>query len=171
MELIHQYREFAYKNHFDCEYMWLNLNKDRANIDKYLEEKQKGESIKYRFKISDIDEVFKDKNFDNVENGFISKVVIQKANFDVQQSTKNNGCTTRLLFLVKAKNSWYLYGCAKGRYNSWSMFDIDEKGMLGYTFYISLIEKDEQWSAKLSDDRFAKRSISRIRELLKNRTC
>jgi hypothetical protein len=168
MDLIHKYRKSAYNRNFECSYMWLDLQNDRSKIISFLTESQKNNSTKYRFNISDIDNVFKDKDFSAIDDGYISKVVLQKANFDVKSTTKDNGCTTRLLFLVKdstSNGSWFLYGFAKGRYNDWSNFDIDESGMLGYTFYISLSEKDESWSSKISDNS----SLERLRALLKDR--
>ncbi len=172
MDLINKYRNLAYNDNFECDFMWLDLTNDRSKIISLLDEHQKNNSLKYRVTIGDIDSVFKDKDFDEACDGYISKVVIQKANFKVQQSTKENGCTTRLLFLVKdsTKNgSWFLYGYAKGRYNDWSNFNIDETGMLGYTFYISVSEKKESSSARLSDNH----KLDRLRELLRNKdeTC
>jgi hypothetical protein len=166
MDLINEYRNAAYNYHFECDYMWLNLEKDRANIVSYLETKQKRESTTNRFTISDIEDVFKDRNFSEVDEGFISKIVIQKANFDVKQSTKENGCTTRLLFIVRdspGSGSWYVYGYAKGRYNNWSKFSIEEGKKLGYSFYISLSELDAHWSSGLSDNRAFERLLAKLR--------
>ena len=168
MDLINKYRNFAYNEHFECDYMWLSLEKNRQELITYLETKQKGENTKYRFHISDIDDVFRHNDFREINKGFISKLVIQKANFDVQESTKANGCTTRLLFLARDDEGlglWYVYGYAKGRFNNWSEFKIEEGKKLGYSFFISLSERDEHCSSGLSDNRAIKRLLARLRNL------
>lgn len=165
MDLINEYRNTAYNNHFECDYMWLNLEKNRLKVISYLEDKQKGESTANRLTISDIEDVFKDWDFSKVNKGFISKIVIQKANFDVKQSTKENGCTTRLLFLVRdslKSGSWYIYGYAKGRYKNWSKFNIEEGKKLGYSFYISLSERDDYYSSGISNNRAVVQLLARL---------
>lgn len=165
MDLINKYRQGAYRN-FHCNYMWFNINKENKLISSYFDENQKGQSQTHRFRISDIENVLSEKVFEDLPEGFILKVVIQKANFNVKNSTVNNGYTTRLLFLTNdtGKNEdWYLYGYAKGLYNNMSMLDIKNKESLGWSLYISLMEKETNLSGRISDYDKIRKLLSRLK--------
>jgi len=107
-----------------------------------------------RISIKDIDSILNGDRLKGVDGELISKMVIQKANFNVSKGTKENGYTTRLLFLFKdteGGTGWYLYGYAKGRYNSLKELNVKKGESLGCSFYISLFEKDNELSVGLSD--------------------
>ncbi len=165
MELINKYRHSSYRK-FECDYVWLNTNTEKQVIRSYLEKKQKGQSHTHRFHLSDIENILSEDQFNDLPEGFTLKLVIQKANFNVKQSTVNNGYTTRLLFLIKdtgEEGDWYFYGFAKGLYNELKLLNVNEKQPFGWSLYISLIEKESNLSGGFTNSAKLKKLIARLK--------
>jgi hypothetical protein len=152
MDLIEKYREQCYNNNFEFEPLDISTRNDRAELLEHLEISQKRASRTNKISIDDIDHIISDLAKYDYDDGLTTKLVLQKANFNVKEQSKANGCTTRLLFLLKKKNDWVLYAHAKARYNDWDLFNIKDGEQLGYSVFFSIDEKFEALSSGVLDD-------------------
>jgi hypothetical protein len=164
MKLIEKYRSECYNNNFNCDYLWVGYRKNRSKFATRINQFQDGDRSTSTIPVRDIDHIFKTLEEYTFDNELITKLVIQKANFDVQPQTLKNGCTTRLFFFLKKADDWYLYGHAKGRYNSWKLFNIKKGQKLGYSVYLSISEQAAEISDGLPDTSALARLIARVKQ-------
>ncbi len=163
MELIEKYRSESYNNHFDCDYLWVGCKENRNEFVRYINQFQAGDRSTSTISVSDIDHILEQLETHSLDDELITKLVVQKANFDVKRQTLANGCTTRLFFFLRKGSDWYLYGHAKGRYNSWKLFNIKKGEKLGYSIYLSINEQDKEISSGLPDNHALARLINRLK--------
>lgn len=164
MELIETYRSECYNNNFDCDYLWVRYEKNRNDFIQRVNQFQTGDRATSSIAVSDIDSIFDQLKEHSFDDELITKLVIQKANFDVKRQTLANGCTTRLFFFLRKGGEWYLYGHAKGRYNTWNLFNIKKGEKLGYSVHLSISELDKEVSAGLPDNNTVARLIERLKQ-------
>lgn len=168
MEIIEKYRSESYNNHFVCDYLWVNCEKNRNEFFAVINQLQAGDRTTSTITISDVDHILKRLKEYPFDDELITKLVVQKANFDVKPQTLANGCTTRLFFFLRNGKDWFLYGHAKGRYVNWELFNIKKGEKLGYSIYLSINEQDKDISAGLPDNYAVSRIIERLRQSAKN---
>lgn len=165
MELIEKYRSECYNNHFDCDYLWVNCRKNRNEFILRINQFQDGDRFTSTIAVGDLENIFEKLDEYNFDEELITKLVIQKANFNVKPQTLANGCTTRLYFFLRKDSDWYLYGHAKGRYKKWNLFNIKKGEQFGYSIYFSIIERADSISSGLPDNQALERLINRLKKI------
>ena len=154
MELVEKYERAAYNGNFQFDYLSSNLHTNPEDIRRFLRERNKNCPWKNCLTMANIESVVSQPCLKDYRVDLTSKLVIQKANFDVCDGTKANGLTTRLLFLIRNPDQpaeWIVYGYAKGRYRDLDILDISDGEPLGYSYYYSLHEKQRGLSGGLSN--------------------
>lgn len=154
MELVEMYRQSAYNGHFDFVNLSCNLHTGREHLRSFLARFQKGSPWKNCLTMANIESVVSQPRLKDYVVDLTSKLVIEKANFDVSEGTKANGITTKLLFLMRnphLPSEWLVYGYAKGRYRDLDILNICDGEPLGYSYYYSLQEKQCGLSGGISN--------------------
>ena len=167
MELVEMYERAAYNGHFQFVHLSCNLNTNAEYIRRFLLENNKNCPWKNCLTMANIESVVSQPNLNDYEVELTSKIVIQKANFEVSAGTKANGVTTRLLFLIRNPGQpaeWLVYGYAKGRYRDLDILNINETEPLGYSYYYSLHEKQCDLSGGLSNGINIRSLIKRLQK-------
>ena len=140
MDIIHRYQKNAYNKNFEFTHAHIEVGENsKKEITQFLNKNQNKNTVRHALTGNDVSTILNVDQLCGENNLTTLKLVIQKANFEVQPSTVANGVTTRLLFLTKAPSNtrWTIYGYAKARYNQLSTLGISDESPIGWTLYSS----------------------------------
>lgn len=102
-----------------------------------------------------------------IDEDFIVRIVVQKADFNKKLPSIRSGVTTKLAFLLRERVGkevkWSFYALASAKYNSRAILNVTKERSLAYTNYLSTSEKDGSSSKAIPT------AIEKIKELIANK--
>lgn len=119
----------------------------------------------YRIKVSDVKLVLDTIASNPVDDFDLNvKIVIHKGNTNIKPETiRLGGIWVNLLFIARVVQgssvNWIVYGGGKGRYRRYPMMEIKEKHPLGFSYHVSINQKDFSRSASFSPVEMIKHRI------------